>query len=396
MRLNTYRYTLLLALLLCATSARTFAKDGLTKQHISFGNAALEIADYQTAVSHYEEALKEDPKSKRVMYSLGVLYIQTGDTEKAQKLFMDYLEKYPMDKDGLMGLSNVYLMKDEYEKAVRLLSQARSQDKDNEALRRNLGYAQLQAGEIKEARKTLSALVSECPSNALTRFDLALTMAADKDLENALKEVKTGLAIFPDAEGKIIYSELLESAAGDQLDKAVELFRGNEMDKAIAILEPLCAQFPDYSRAQAYLGHSCNLKLPPDRVKAEKAYRAAIAAHRFVPLSRQDLAVVYDNLGSVVLRKGEESEAESLYRLGIAEESEYAPVYFNFGLLRAYKGAYTEASVALMDAVRRDGAMADYIASHPKLAKFRMTEDYTNLLVTIKKEKEEKELKANE
>ena len=170
------------------------------------------------------------------------------------------------------------------------------------------------------------------------------------------------------------------------LDEAIELFRKNEMDKALAILEPLCERFPDYAKASAYLGHAANLKLPPDRKKAEKAYRAALAATRYVPLSRQDLAVIYDNLGSIVLRKGELAEAESYYRLGIAQESEYAPVYFNFGLLRAHSEAFTEASVAFMDAVRRDKSMADYIAAHPKLAKFRTTTDYTNLLVTIKKE----------
>jgi len=386
MRIYNYRTLAAAALLLCANLALSAPKDALAKKHVTFGNAAIEEADYQRAVEHYESALKEDPDSKSVMYSLGVLYIQTGDIEKAQDLFMNYLEKYPMDKDGLFGLSNAYIMKGEYEKAVRLLSQAAAREKDNESLRRNLGYAQLQSGDIPGAKKTLTELVTDCPSNALNRFDLALVLSAGNDNENAVKQAKAGLLLYPEADGKLLYSDLLDSIGGSLLNEAIELFRKNEMDKALAILEPLCERFPDYAKAQAYLGHASNLKLPPDRKKAEKAYRSALTATRFVPLSRQDLAIIYDNLGSIVLRKGELEEAEGYYRVGIAQESEYAPVYFNFGLLRANKEAFTEASVAFMDAVRRDRSMADYIASHPKLAKFRTTEDYTNLLVTIKKE----------
>jgi len=385
--MRIYKYSFLaLAALVCANLALSAPKDSLAKKHVSFGNAAIEEADYARAVEHYENALKDDPDSKSVMYSLGVLYLQTGDMEKAKDLFMSYLEKYPMDKDGLFGLSNAYILKGEYEKAVRLLGQAAASDKNSEALRRNLGYAQLQSGDVANARKTLTELVTDCPSNALNRFDLALAMSAGNDFENAVKETKAGLLLSPEAEGKILYSDLLDAIGGSLLDEAIELFRKNEMDKALAILEPLCERFPDYAKAQAYLGHSSNLKLPPDRKKAEKAYRAALAATRFVPLSRQDLAIIYDNLGSIVLRKGELEEAESYFRSGIAQESEYAPVYFNFGLLRAHKEAFTEASVSFMDAVRRDKSMADYIANHPKLAKFRATTDYTNLLVTIKKE----------
>ena len=383
---NCKKYFLLAAVLFCALTAHSESRDTLTKKHISYGNAALEDSDYKSAVEHYEKALSEDPDSKNVMYSLGVLYIQTGDTKKAAELFMNYLERFPLDKDGLFGLANVYLMDGEYEKAVRLLTQAFSQDKKNEALRRTLGYAQLQCGNVQAAKKILTELTAEFPSNRLTRFDLALTYAADKDYRSAIKEVKTGLVMFPDPEGKIIYEELLDLAGGSLLEEAIGNFRKNEMEKAIAILEPLCNQYPDYAKAQAYLGHACNFKFPPDREKAEKAYRAALKASRFVPVTPQDFAVIYDNLGSIVLRKGNLDEAESYYRLGIAQESEYAPVYFNFGLLRAIKGAFTEASVALMDAVRRDPHMESYIAGHPKLAAFRSSIDYTNLVNTIKKE----------
>ncbi|MBR5901378.1 tetratricopeptide repeat protein [bacterium] len=386
MRIYIRKYLCLAALSFCALTAHSGERDALTKKHISYGNAALEEADYKSAVEYYEKALSEDPNSKSVMYSLGVLYIQTGDTGKAGELFMNYLERFPLDVDGLFGLSNVYILEGEYEKACRLLTQAASQDKKNEALRRNLGYAQLQSGYVQAAKKTLLDLTAEFPSNRLTRFDLALAYAADKDYPNALKQVKAGLLMSPDAEGKLIYGDLLDLAGGALLEEAVEDFRKNEMEKAIAILEPLCNQYPDYARAQAYLGHACNLKFPPDREKAEKAYRAALQASRFVPVSQQDFAVIYDNLGSIVLRKGNLEEAESYYRSGIAQESDYAPVYFNFGLLRAHKGAFTEASVALMDAVRRDPHMESYIASHPKLAAFRSSVDYTNLVNTIKKE----------
>jgi tetratricopeptide (TPR) repeat protein len=382
------KYFWLVCLLFCALSAHSDSREALTKKHISYGNAALEDSDYKSAVEYYERALEEDPSSKSVMYSLGVLYIQTGDTKKASDLFMTYLERFPLDKDGLFGLANVCMMEGEYEKASRLLTQASSQDKKNEALRRTLGYAQLQCGNVQAAKKILTELTAEFPSNRLTRFDLALTYAAEKDYRNAIKEVQAGLSLFPDPEGKQIYAELLDLAAGSLLEEAIEDFRKNDMDKAVSILEPLCNQYPDYAKAQAYLGHACNFKFPPDREKAEKAYRAALKASRFVPVAPQDFAVVYDNLGSIVLRKGNLEEAESFYRLGIAQESEYAPVYFNFGLLRAHKGAFTEASVALMEAVRRDSHMESYIASHPKLAAFRSSIDYTNLVNSIKKEKQ--------
>ena len=386
-----YYRSVILALFWGAMTLLASTPAELAKKHVAYGNVAIEDADYQRAVEHYENALKAQPESKTLIYSLGVLYLKTGQTQKAIPLFTRYLELFPLDRDGLVALSNAYIMEGEFTKAERLLSRAFSADKKDEAVRRNLGFAQLQLGKTDEAIKTLEALIQDFPSNRLTRLDLSLAYAAKGEIDQALGTAKKALEEYPDPEGKIIYSDLLSAKGGALVAEARDFFRKNEMEKAIGILEPLCRQYPNYADAQILLGHSLNLKMPPEREKAEKAYRAVLEARRFVPVAPTDLAIVYDNLGSILLRSGKVKEAESFYRLGIAEESDYAPVYFNFGLLRAVSNAPTEASLAFMEAVRRDSAFAEYIENHPKLQKFRATSDYTNLINSIKKE-----LKKNE
>lgn len=386
--MRNYRYILSVAGLLALAPLCSAAKEGasLASKHVEFGNSALEVADFERAVEHYETALRAEPESKNLIYSLGVLYLQTDQAAKAVPLFVRYLELFPMDKDGLAALANAYILNSEPEKAVRLLSQAYSADKQNEAVRRNLGYAQLQAGETAKAVATLESLLGDCPSNRLTRLDLGCAYAAAGETDKALGMLRSALKMYPDAEGRMIYSDLLESKAGAEVDKAAELFRQNDLAGAAELLEPVCRRYPDYARAWTLLGHSLNLKHPPERERAEKAYRAALEAGRYVPISREDYAVIFDNLGSIMLRSGKPAEAETLYRQGISQESAYAPVYFNFGLLRACAGAGTEAALALMEAVRRDRGMEAYIASHPKLAQFRATTDYTNLINSIHKE----------
>ena len=67
MRVYNYIFLFAAALPFCANLALSAPKDALAKKHVSFGNAAIEEADYQRAVEHYESALKEDPDSKSVM-----------------------------------------------------------------------------------------------------------------------------------------------------------------------------------------------------------------------------------------------------------------------------------------------------------------------------------------
>ncbi len=376
----------ILLLLSTAGEAKEPRVSKKAQQHIDLGKYVAGFSDYERAAQHYEEAWKEEPRSKPIMFTLAALQQKSGNHDRAEEVYKKLLELYPLDADVYLCLGNVYLAQRRMDLAINAFQQASELNRKSAVAYRNLGFAQLQGGAYNSAVQSLQRALQLNPTNALAYFDLGMAYYQLGKQDKAQETFHKGLQTGTSAEGKITYTEVLNEYAGDRFEEAYRAYCSNDMERAATLFGGLVRDFPDYARAYAYLGHAWHHRKPPEYRRAEAAYRAALKAREYTILSKEDYVLVLDNLGMVRMNLGDFLEAEDLFQRGVLEETDYPVVYYNYGCMLARKGEYTGASIAFADAIRRDSRFQNYLENHPGLKPFRQTNLYTNFIQTIRKE----------
>ena len=148
------------------------------------------------------------------------------------------------------------------------------------------------------------------------------------------------------------------------MNAAISEYKKNNFTKAEAKLRKIIEQFPDYALAYVYLGHTLNHMVPPKPIKAETAYRQALAACRYNLLKPDEYVYLLDNLGMIRMNFGDYAEAEELFRRAVNKKTGYPVAYFNYGCMLARRGLYDAAAVSFAEAVRRDKHFVNYVANH--------------------------------
>jgi superkiller protein 3 len=384
-----YVYGIVVFLLIAAGkgNAKTDRVGQKAQRHIDLGKYVAGFSDYERAAMHYEEAWKESPRSKTIMFTLGALYQKTGNYEDAETVYKKLLSLYPLDGDAHLCIGNVYLAQHRLDLAVKSFQQAVDLNRKNAVAYRNLGYAELQGGAINSAIQSLQRAIELNPTNSLAYFDLGMAYHMRGNRKAARDTLRKGLTIDAGAEARIIYSEALDTYTKEQFDRGYAAYTSNNMVTAEQVFTDLVKAFPDYARGQAYLGHALHHQKPSKPFRAEAAYRAALNARKYTILTGVEYVLVLDNLGMIRMNAGDFVEAENLFRLGTEEQTDYPVVYFNYGCMLARRKIFSSASVAFADAVRRDDRLLAYLLRHPGLKQFRQSESFTNLLNSIKEEK---------
>lgn len=387
----TYLVGIFVFLHMCAGGI--YAKDGRfskkAQRHIDLAKYVAGFSDYERAAMHYEEALKEEPRSKTIMFTLGALYQKTGCNEDAEKTYKKLLNLYPMDADAHLCMGNVYLSERRLDRAVKSFQQAADLNRKNSVAYRNLGYAELQAGALNSAVQSLRRAIELDPTNSLAYYDLGVAYHMLGESKAAQKTMRKGLGLSVSAEGRLLYTEVLDACTEKQFNRGYAAYCSNDMLRAEHEFSNIIKAFPDYAKAHAYLGHALHHQKPPKTARAEAAYRSALNARKFTRLTGVEYVLVLDNLGMIRMNSGDFLEAENLFKRGTEEETQYPVVYFNYGCTLARKKIYSSASVAFADALRRDARLLSFLKHHPELKPFRQSESYTNLLNTIKQEKKD-------
>lgn len=391
---NIFQLNLLFACLLAAPShASWFSFRNEAKKHMDLGRYVASLGDYERAAQHYELALEQNPRSKPIMFTLGALYAKLGEHEKAEELYRRLVSTYPFDADARLCLGNAYLALDRPADALAQFEQATHLNRKDPRAFRNRGFAELQLGQFVNALKSLQRAAELDPTNALTYFDIGITLFFLARTNDACRAFRTGLALESSGEARRTYTDLLDACAGLQLRAAQAAYRSNDFLTAELLLADLANRFPDYALVHAYAGHVYHHQKPAKFEEAEAAYRRALAARAYTILPRLEYVLVLDNLGMIRFNLGDYAEAESLWQKAVALDTPYPVVYFNYGLALARRGLYDAAAVAFADAVRRDPSFTSYVAHHAALDQFRASPAYSNFLHTIAREQSANALK---
>ncbi len=131
----------------------------------------------------------------------------------------------------------------------------------------------------------------------------------------------------------------------DMLFEADDLIRNNKIADAVALLEGIIAQAPDFGKAYNHLGWVYETKLK-DYTRAENMYRQCLAYN-------PDYSPVYLNLSIVLSSLGKYDDLEDLLNKAIlVPGTDKAAIYNEFGILYELKQDYNKAIENFKSAVR--------------------------------------------
>lgn len=76
-------------------------------------------AQWNRALSIYEELLKQEPKNKKIINKIGLIYYHLNDFRKAK----EYFEILPKDDEGtIIRLAGIYIVERNFEEALRIIN----------------------------------------------------------------------------------------------------------------------------------------------------------------------------------------------------------------------------------------------------------------------------------
>ncbi len=171
--------------------------------------------EFSRAETYYQRAIDSEPGAVDPRRLLGEMYLSLGKHKKALAVFQQLIKTAPASHSGYLGAGQALLRSGDADAAIHhLLDAARRAPKQPEPFRA-LAQALARVGKTdkaKEMRRRFQALqkakinladlkrqVRREPNNAQHWFHLGEELVKQKDADEAIKALESGLAIQPNA-----------------------------------------------------------------------------------------------------------------------------------------------------------------------------------------------------
>ena len=241
------------AILIFAALAFSGCNKIKSKQEIKKGNDFLKAAQYQSALSAYQEALRLDPGESKLHKHIGIAYMgmyQPGskhpkDLEFAQKAIdnlKQYVAEYPDDAKSREYLISMYLNTERFEDAIDFYQA--------EVLKRN-------------------------PKDAKAMQSLAMLYFKKGDFDNGVKWLKERLNVVESPEERAEVYYLIGVQAWDRSYNFPDLdpvFRAQIVEDGMQALNKAVEMKPGYFEAISYINllYREKAKMEADPVKKQE------------------------------------------------------------------------------------------------------------------------------
>jgi tetratricopeptide (TPR) repeat protein len=324
-------------------------------------------ATARQAIEHLERVTRDPAAGLDIYFSLGRLYLRTGDADKAIDALNKVMSQNPGSVQGRLSLSQAYALNGNLKAAIDTLEIIVD---DEPRVASTLAQYQEQAGLLKEAAESYTRALAIEPTNRTLKFRRIAALYNARDFERAA-------ALAAEAQAQ----------HGDDLRfprlRARALFDAGDAARALAVLEPTAKAFPRDTATQIALSDLYKesgrepdaervlrqlLEIEPANATAlnhlgymlaeggRQLEEAARLVERALELDPGNPAFL-DSLGWALFKRGDLAGAEKYLNQAVAQMPRNSEVQDHVGDLHARQGRWAEAIAAWTRALDGDGGI---------------------------------------
>lgn len=145
------------------------------RSNVAAGYDALVRGSYETALSSYDDALKEEPSSVMALLGRGAALQKLGRGPEAQAPYDQVLKLDPQNREALTNLTSILAERSPQEALARLIELER-QYPSFSPIKAQIGLAYAKAGSLPQALDYLRRAVTLAPDTVMYHYNMALVL----------------------------------------------------------------------------------------------------------------------------------------------------------------------------------------------------------------------------
>ena len=320
---------------------------------------SLKAGEYARAKDLYAQALVQLPQDPIVLFPLGILELQLGNSAAAIPLLRQAVDLSPTDARHHIGLGEALASVRQWKDAAEAYRHALRINPNSPDVQFALGVALAAQRDIGGAMAAYRAAIALRPNFANAFLNLGTCLHVRNELSQAEAAYRQTLSLQPDNARALSSLGVLMQAKGG-LDEAVTMLERaiqiepqsashrinlggalcglQRYDQAVQVLRKAVELDPNSCEAVYNLGNA--LQGIGLLQEAAKEFRRAIAL-------KGDYADAYNNLGNVLKRLGDVAQSLSAYEVAIRAAPSSVAAYNNAGCLYRALSRLEEAEAVL-------------------------------------------------
>ena len=307
-------------------NARELLKELPYEDFFYRGNDCLNKGELESAISHYENALKIRPELAEAHCNLGIVYKNLGDTKNAIVCYENALKINP---DYL----NAHM---------------------------KFGLFLMESGNLVKAENCFKKVIQINPSNSAARINLGNIHLAKLELDTAYDYYKGAFELNPEETDALYNLGIIESKRNDF---------GSSIDWYSKVLEIQ----PEHYKALNNLG-TMYLKIS-DLPAAEKCFRSAIDCNPAFPEA-------HNNLGHVIGLRGKQG-AVDCFKKAIVNKPSFTHAYLNLAATLesiSFASYDSELAAIVLNLVKQENLVRPRAISNAVYSLIKLNPDFANIL----------------
>ncbi len=220
---------ILLLFLVSCSIPKTAVRTGTEDRKKSYYHYILAVEaqisqEWDTALSHLEAALREDPEYIYLKIELSQVYMRMNMVKDAIRVADEVLQMVPEHEPALSLLAKLHTSQKDFDKAIDAYQKLIKLDPKDSTSYLHLAYLYLLNDRKDEAVRTLLNVLEFDSYNEIARYYLGKIYVEKKEYEKAIVELEKAIEINPLSWSSFYLLGISYEVSGD-LDKAVEKYR---------------------------------------------------------------------------------------------------------------------------------------------------------------------------